>query len=155
MPNTQPSPPKKAFIILNGADIYALIKPVTNLGRMEDNDVVLSSAHVSRYHAQIRRVGEAHLVVDLNSTSGTSVNGQPVSERLLSPGDVISLAGVPIIYGLTAGPGKLDRAGKSVSKPTQARKDSLGHTDAVDVGSIDRFLDLFDPPKNEDRKESG
>jgi hypothetical protein len=138
---------KKAFVILNGADIYPLVKDVTNLGRMEDNDIVLDSSHVSRYHAQIRRVGDAFLVVDLNSTSGTSVNGHPVGEKLLSAGDVISLAGVPIIYGQTAGADKLDANHVPGAIPASGRKDALGPTDAVDVGSIDAYLDLFEPPE--------
>ena len=140
---------KRAFVILNGADIYPLVKAVTNLGRMEDNDIVLAGSHVSRYHAQIRRVGDAYSVVDLESTSGTSVNGQPVGEKLLSPGDVISLAGVPIIYGQTAGAGKLGGDPAPAAHREPGRKDALEPTDAIDIGAIDRFLDLFDPPDNE------
>ena len=136
---------KKAFVILNGADIYPLVKEVTNLGRMADNDIVLESSHVSRYHAQIRRVGDAYLVVDLSSTSGTSVNGQPVGEKLLSAGDVISLAGVPMIYGQTTGAEKLDASQVSGAIPVPGREEDLGPTDAVDIGSIDRFIDLFEP----------
>ncbi|MBL8092451.1 MAG: FHA domain-containing protein, partial [Anaerolineales bacterium] len=33
------------------------------------------------------------------STGGTYVNGQRVQECILRTGDVISLAGVPVIYG--------------------------------------------------------
>ena len=140
---------KRAFVILNGADIYPLVKAVTNLGRMEDNDIVLAGSHVSRYHAQIRRVGDAYSVVDLESTSGTSVNGQPVGEKLLSPGDVISLAGVPIIYGQTAGAGKLGVDPATAVLRDPGRRDALEPTDAVDIGAIDRFLDLFDPPEQD------
>jgi hypothetical protein len=143
----QNSPSKKAFVILNGADIYPLVKDVTNLGRMDDNDIVLESSHVSRYHAQIRRVGDAYLVVDLSSTSGTSVNGQPVGEKLLSPGDVISLAGVPILYGQTTGVDKLDASPVPGAIPGSGRMDALGPTDAVDIGSIDALMDLFEPPE--------
>ena len=142
-----PSPPKKAFLILNGADIHPLTRDVTNLGRMEDNDIVLPGSHVSRYHAQIRKVGAGHLVVDLGSTSGTSVNGRPVDETPLSPGDVISLAGVPVIYGETSGPDRLTPEPETEASPGRPRKDDLGPTDAVDIGTIDRFLDLFDPPE--------
>jgi pSer/pThr/pTyr-binding forkhead associated (FHA) protein len=142
-------PETRAFLILNGADIYPLVKDVTNLGRMEDNDIVLTSSHVSRYHAQIRKFGGDHLIVDLKSTSGTSVNGQPAGERMLVPGDVISLAGVPIIYGRTSNAQKLTDGPEPNPESVSGRKDALGPTDAVDVGSIDRFLDLFDPPEED------
>jgi pSer/pThr/pTyr-binding forkhead associated (FHA) protein len=39
------------------------------------------------------------LIFDLNSTGGTYVNGQRTSQSVLYPGDVISLAGLPIIFG--------------------------------------------------------
>ncbi|MBK6645463.1 MAG: FHA domain-containing protein [Anaerolineales bacterium] len=39
------------------------------------------------------------VVFDLNSTGGTFVNGQRTSQSVLYPGDVISLAGVALIFG--------------------------------------------------------
>jgi pSer/pThr/pTyr-binding forkhead associated (FHA) protein len=39
------------------------------------------------------------MIFDLNSTGGTFVNGKRVTQSMLYPGDVISLAGVPLIYG--------------------------------------------------------
>jgi hypothetical protein len=44
---------------------------VVRLGRGLDNDVVLASSHVSRYHTQLRWVESAWLVYDLDSTNGT------------------------------------------------------------------------------------
>jgi pSer/pThr/pTyr-binding forkhead associated (FHA) protein len=39
------------------------------------------------------------VLFDLNSTGGTFVNGQRTSQTVLYPGDVISLAGVALIFG--------------------------------------------------------
>jgi hypothetical protein len=44
---------------------------VVRLGRGLDNDVVLASSHVSRYHTQLRWVESTWLVYDLESTNGT------------------------------------------------------------------------------------
>ncbi len=44
---------------------------VVRLGRGLDNDVVLASSHVSRYHTQLRWVESSWLVYDLESTNGT------------------------------------------------------------------------------------
>jgi Protein of unknown function (DUF3662)/FHA domain len=53
---------------------------VVRLGRGVDNDVVLASTHISRYHVQLRRVESSWLVYDLDSTNGTWVD----DEKLLS-----------------------------------------------------------------------
>jgi pSer/pThr/pTyr-binding forkhead associated (FHA) protein len=39
------------------------------------------------------------VLFDLNSTGGTYVNGQRIYQHALKAGDVISLSGVPVIYG--------------------------------------------------------
>jgi pSer/pThr/pTyr-binding forkhead associated (FHA) protein len=46
------------------------------LGRAVDNDVVISSTNVSRYHAQLRWVESGWLAYDLTSTNGTWVDEQ-------------------------------------------------------------------------------
>jgi FhaA, N-terminal domain/FHA domain len=53
---------------------------VVRLGRGVDNDVVLASSHVSRYHAQLRRIEASWLAYDLDSTNGTWVD----DEKLLA-----------------------------------------------------------------------
>jgi len=60
---------------------------------------VLSDPRVSRKHAQLRSSKGSYVIFDLNSTGGTYVNGKRITQQVLKPGDVISLAGVPIIYG--------------------------------------------------------
>ncbi len=91
--------PANAFLIVNGAETYPLRQPVINIGRRLDNHVIVNDPRVSRAHAQIRAVRGRYILFDLNSSGGTFVNGQPVHQQTLKPGDVISLAGVPMIYG--------------------------------------------------------
>jgi pSer/pThr/pTyr-binding forkhead associated (FHA) protein len=94
----QPSP-TRPFVILDGQRHLSLLKTTVNLGRSLDNDIILDDARVSRRHAQLRRRYDRYVIYDLGSTGGTSVNGYPVQECVLEAGDVISLAGVEIIYG--------------------------------------------------------
>jgi hypothetical protein len=89
----------RAFVILDGERTVALTQPVVNLGRRFDNTIILDDARVSRTHAQLRLRYGRYVVYDLSSTGGTFVNGQRVEECVLRPGDVISLGGVPVIYG--------------------------------------------------------
>lgn len=89
----------KAFLIINGVDLYPLDRPVINIGRRTDNHIVIDDPRVSRSHAQIRFSRGAFILFDLNSTGGTRVNGQVIRQASLKPGDVISLSGFPLIYG--------------------------------------------------------
>ncbi|MGH7931614.1 MAG: FHA domain-containing protein, partial [Candidatus Binataceae bacterium] len=57
---------------------FSLLKDEVSLGRGEDNDVVIPHASVSRNHARLMRRNDAYELVDLNSTNGSYINGQPV-----------------------------------------------------------------------------
>lgn len=90
---------KTAFLIVGGTKVHTLQNAITNIGRRLDNHLVIDDPRVSRYHAQIRYMRGRFLIFDLNSTGGTYVNGQRISQSVLYPGDVISLAGLPVIFG--------------------------------------------------------
>ena len=97
-PATQPIPPG-AFLVVDGVRLFALERGVISIGRAEENDLVLADRRVSRQHAQLRAVAGRFVIFDLDSSGGTQLNGHPVTHHPLSPGDVISLAGVPLVYG--------------------------------------------------------
>jgi hypothetical protein len=89
----------RPFLIIEGQRHVTLVNSTVSLGRSFRNDIILDDARVSRRHAQLRRRYGRYIVYDLGSTGGTMVNGYPVQECMLEAGDVISLAGVEIIYG--------------------------------------------------------
>jgi hypothetical protein len=91
--------PVNAFVIINGLDTISLNQPVVNIGRKLENDLVIEDQRISREHAQIRAVKGQYVIFDLNSTGGTFVNSVRITRQPLFPGDVISLAGVPLVYG--------------------------------------------------------
>jgi FhaA, N-terminal domain/FHA domain len=93
------APGAASFLILDGRRTVSLTRPIVTIGRSLDNDVIVNDARVSRHHAQLRRRAGRYVVYDLGSSGGTTVNGDRVSECLLQAGDVVSLAGVQIIYG--------------------------------------------------------
>ncbi len=100
VPTTTPdSIPHNAFLIVEGDRVFPLTLRVINIGRRADNNLVLSDPRVSRAHAQIRAVRGQYVLFDLNSTGGTLVNGRRIHQCALKPGDVVSLSGVPLIYG--------------------------------------------------------
>jgi hypothetical protein len=61
------------------------------LGRSRDCDIQLDDPNTSRRHAEVRRDGDAWVVVDLGSTNGIKVNGSRVAEAELHPGDEVTL----------------------------------------------------------------
>jgi hypothetical protein len=78
--------------MLNGPGkdrVFTMRATVTTIGRGTDNDLVLESTDVSRHHARVECNGGQWQIVDLGSTNGTKVNGQPVREMVLRPGDRI------------------------------------------------------------------
>jgi hypothetical protein len=93
------SVPPGAFLIVDGMHFFPLNLPVLNLGRRPDNHLVIDDNRVSRTHAQLRLVRGQFVVFDLESSGGTFVNGVRILQQVLHPGDVLSLAGVPLVFG--------------------------------------------------------
>jgi hypothetical protein len=91
--------PENAFLIVDGQEIFQLNQAVINIGRRPDNQLVIPDPRVSRVHAQLRAVRQRFILFDLDSTGGTFVNGERIHQATLFPGDVISLAGLPVVYG--------------------------------------------------------
>ena len=91
--------PENAFLIVEGVKVHPLRETVVNIGRRLENHLVIDDPRISRNHAQLRAVNGRYVLFDLNSTGGTFVNGQRTSQTVLYPGDVISLAGVALIFG--------------------------------------------------------
>jgi hypothetical protein len=98
--------PPNAFLIINGIQIFPLDKLVVNIGRRSNNHLIIDDPRVSRQHAQIRASHGRFEIFDLDSTGGVFVNQQRVTQRVLHAGDVISLAGIHLIYGQEISLGK-------------------------------------------------
>lgn len=109
--------PENAFLIVEGVKVFPLTRSVVNIGRRLDNQLVIEDPRVSRNHAQLRAIKGRYVLFDLNSTGGTYVNGQRVTQSVLYPGDVISLAGVPLIFGQDNPPPRPDLADTSPLSP--------------------------------------
>ena len=81
-------------LVAHGAidsDSIAITKPFV-VGRAEECQLVISTARVSRRHAEIRIVrGKAELI-DLESANGTCVNGYRVDRAFLAIGDEIDFS---------------------------------------------------------------
>lgn len=100
--------PENSFLIIDGRKVFPLNGLVINIGRRLENQLAIDDPRVSRTHAQLRAIKGRYVVFDLNSTGGTFINGQRASQSILYPGDVISLAGVTLVFGQDNPPPRLD-----------------------------------------------
>jgi hypothetical protein len=84
----------------NGArqHTYELTTPVTLLGRGTDCDLRLVDPGVSRHHAELRLEDGEVVLLDLGSTNGTFVNGQPVRRVLLTDGTRVTLGRTTLVF---------------------------------------------------------
>jgi two-component system cell cycle response regulator len=67
------------------------------LGRGQNASLRLNDDGVSRRHARIFRSGDKILIEDLNSSNGTLVNGESVTQRILEDGDKVRLGSITIL----------------------------------------------------------
>jgi len=75
-------------------------KTLIQIGRDPSNDVVLASPTVSRFHAQIERVGQRYRVTDLRSSNGSFVNDERIEkETWLKPMDTIRIGQYRFVMG--------------------------------------------------------
>ncbi|MBV6394729.1 MAG: hypothetical protein HFACDABA_00296 [Anaerolineales bacterium] len=97
--NPQQHIPENAFLILDGRKVLPISEIVINIGRRLENNIVLDDPRISRSHSQLRAIKGRYVIFDLDSTGGTYVNGQRIQQTILYPGDVISLAGITLVFG--------------------------------------------------------
>lgn len=92
------SPLRNPHIIINGERMIPIVQTIMNIGRSDDNDIIIDDAAVSRHHLQIRSRNGFHLLFDVDSRGGTRVNGVLIREYQLQPGDVIDIGTTRLIY---------------------------------------------------------
>src|ERR1035437_371239 len=63
----------------------------TTIGRAEDNTVQIAEASVSSHHCEVLLRGSEVKVRDLNSTNGTYIDGEKVTESVIKPGQILRL----------------------------------------------------------------
>src|SRR5437867_1563151 len=68
----------------------------TTVGRVEDNTFQIAEPSVSSHHCEVLRQGNEVLVRDLNSTNGTFINGEKISEATLKPGQTLRLGHIEL-----------------------------------------------------------
>ena len=68
----------------------------TTVGRVEDNTFQIADASVSSHHAEVLLRGTEVVIRDLNSTNGTFINNEKISEATLKSGQTLRFGQVEI-----------------------------------------------------------
>jgi hypothetical protein len=84
--------PARLLIRTDGnTDYVHVLGRRTRIGRGADNELVIDTKHVSRYHA-VLLAGPVHTSIeDLRSTNGVFVNGKRVTRQTLKDGDRVTV----------------------------------------------------------------
>jgi hypothetical protein len=80
------------LVPVGGGDNIPLIRDVLTIGRRESCDICLRLPNVSAFHCELSNRDGYWYIRDLGSTNGTKVNGVRVQQKLLHPGDKITIA---------------------------------------------------------------
>ena len=77
---------------------FALLNPVTTVGRGRNNTVTIPDVSLSRRHSRLEQHGDDWVVLDEGSGNGTCVNGRPVQRHRLRHGDEIGMGDTAIRF---------------------------------------------------------
>ncbi|KAJ3053774.1 hypothetical protein HK097_003412, partial [Rhizophlyctis rosea] len=98
-----PSPARLVYHTSHGGKMnFRLDEELTNIGRKDDNNIVLTCAKISKYHAVIKRTEKGYMLKDRNSSNGVKVNDIPIPPGTFSVHlkhqDVILIGTISLIF---------------------------------------------------------
>lgn len=76
---------------------YPLVRAVSRLGRGSDTDIRIEDPGASRNHCEIV-LGQPVIVRDLNSTNGTFIDGQRITQQELTDGTTIMIGSTALVF---------------------------------------------------------
>jgi pSer/pThr/pTyr-binding forkhead associated (FHA) protein len=140
-----------ARLILPTNEDWPLTIDVVSIGRRIGNHILIDDPLVSADHAEIVRVGERHVLLDLRSSNGTLVNGQRIEDlHILRDGDQIQIADQQFLFTAPASAGD-SPAPASPDHPdgTSGGSAALGVLLFKELPLADRELTIGRTPENQ------
>lgn len=78
---------------------FAIIKDRMTIGRNQINDVVLTDEAVSSQHCYVAKRGERYVLHDLNSTNGTLLNFERITDEVeLKPKQMVQIGSCEFMF---------------------------------------------------------
>ena len=91
----------------------------TTVGRVDDNTFQIADQSVSSHHCEVILRGSDVVIKDLNSTNGSFINGEKITETVLKPGQILRLGQIELrleVEGETPPPSSPSSATTSTQK---------------------------------------
>jgi pSer/pThr/pTyr-binding forkhead associated (FHA) protein len=110
------------------------------IGRGDENDIVLPVHQVSRQHALIKWDGDSFAIIDRGSTNGIYVNGEPVKRKRLQVGDLIGIGPFDMTFQETIDAGQAPKQEETVVVTTPGS--FAGELSDVSVSEVCQLIDL-------------
>src|SRR6266478_4321956 len=113
-----------------GKSEFRFSAPVS-IGRDSSNPICIDDPAVSPLHCKIARQNDDFLLTDQDTASGTFVNGIPVKQRVLAPGDQIAVGSSLFLFQMDGAmaaaisPVHLDDSSPASGQEQQLRHDEL------------------------------
>lgn len=108
--NPAPAPPAGGtggaplanFLVRGGAlkGTRLLVKtPIVNIGRADYNDLIIPDESISTSHAKLQRREGVWVLVDLESTNGTFVDGERIkADTPIAPGTMVRFGDIQLVF---------------------------------------------------------
>jgi len=75
---------------LSGAEV--------TVGRVADNKIQIEHASVSGHHAVLKLDAMDYVIKDMDSTNGSRINGERITEQKLRRNDILRLGNIELLY---------------------------------------------------------
>jgi len=124
--------------------IYPIMSAETIIGRKGDADVLFNNQHISRHHAKLVVSDEGVMLMDLDSTHGTFVNGEKIKNRMLKDGDRIELGKDRIELGFFTGNGSIGNRKFDTTEIFQKSLTDLGKLLPSDFSDLEKISCVLD-----------
>jgi len=93
-----PASQMAAELVMETGERFTVGDGPFTIGRLPNCSLILGDENVSRNHATIQKGANGWVLTDTGSTNGTTVNGSPVTEILLQPGDKVVFGATPATF---------------------------------------------------------
>jgi pSer/pThr/pTyr-binding forkhead associated (FHA) protein len=99
----------------------------TTIGRVEDNLFQIAEPSVSSHHCEVLLRGNEVVIKDLNSTNGTFIDDEKITESVLKPGHTLRLGQIELrLEDGAAAPASAPAAAAPAKKPESATRGTRG-----------------------------
>ena len=127
---------------------FVLPSNITVIGRRHDCDLCVPLMVVSRRHCQLSQNNETVKIRDLDSKSGTYLNGNRISEATVKAGDYITIGPLTFLLQIDGEPAKIvppqqpkaAPAAKKEQAPKAPAEDLSGSFPELEIDDSDSFL---------------